>query len=144
MLHNFNKILNRFYKEDSSFEIEGLDGFPGPFVKFTNQWLKGEGYIRLMRGIENRRAIWHNVLTYADTNGLVKSFSSKTEGSIAMKVSEHEVPESNWEADRVWVPNGFNVPIAELDKETRKTKVWKRNKLKNFMVWYLKHSNKSK
>jgi hypothetical protein len=39
---------------DGGFHIEALGGFPGPFVKFVNQWLTVEDLLSLMRGKENR------------------------------------------------------------------------------------------
>jgi len=123
-------------KEDSSFEIPSLNNFPGVFVKFINQWIKAEGYVNLLLNQKDRRAGWHNVLTYCEPGGEMISFDAYTWGTIALRPSKKQVEESNWEADRIWIPKGFSVPIIELDEIIKKTKVFKRKKLKQFMSWY--------
>lgn len=132
-----NKYNMPVLKEDSAFEIPALNNFPSIYVKHINIWLGAEGYLKLMKGIKDRRACWHNVLSYAEPSGLVKKFPTKTWGSIATEVSKHQVPGPNWSADLVWIPKGFGKPIAELDEETRKKEVWIHNKSKSFKDWYL-------
>lgn len=47
---------------DSGFCIEALGGFPGPFLKYANNWLGASGYLNLLRGEANRRAYFEELL----------------------------------------------------------------------------------
>jgi non-canonical purine NTP pyrophosphatase (RdgB/HAM1 family) len=124
-------------KEDASFEIPALNNFPGIYVKHMNMWLGAEGYLKLMMGIDDRRAYWYNVLCYAEPSGLIKCFSSKTWGTISEKVSNAEIPGTNWSVDLLWLPENFTVPIAEIDEVVRKRDVWTHDKFKDFKDWYI-------
>lgn len=42
-------------KMDAGFFIPSLGGFPGPFVKYVNEWLSEEKYLRLLDGEADRR-----------------------------------------------------------------------------------------
>lgn len=131
------KFKRPVIKEDASFEIPALNNFPGIYVKHMNIWLGAEGYLKLLKDVKDRTAYWHNVMCYAEPSGLIKCFSSKTWGKISKKVSKAQIPGKNWSVDLVWIPEGFNVPIAEIEEVKRKQSVWKHDKFKDFTNWYL-------
>lgn len=42
---------------DAGYYIEALNGFPGPFIKYINEWLSADDILRLMAGKEDRAVI---------------------------------------------------------------------------------------
>jgi len=53
-----SKELNRpVIVTDAGFYIEALKGFPGPFIKFVNEWFSADDYINLMKDKTNRTII---------------------------------------------------------------------------------------
>ena len=40
---------------DSGYYFEALNGFPGPFIKYVNQWFSAQDFLNLMSGKQNRK-----------------------------------------------------------------------------------------
>lgn len=94
-------------KTDVSYAIPALNGFPGPYVKFINQWLSSHDLLRLMRGKEDRTLIITEFLTYADPDGKTATFQSVTPCRIADRV----IDDTQGSAfDRILIRPGFNIP----------------------------------
>jgi XTP/dITP diphosphohydrolase len=66
---------------DDSWEIPGLNGFPGPYMKSINQWLRTEDFLRLTDSLNDRRIYLTQRLAYKDSERL-QTFSAKIEGVI--------------------------------------------------------------
>lgn len=84
------KILSReikkpFFIEDSGLFIESLNGFPGPYSSYVFKTIGNEGIIRLMEGIENRKAYFKAVIAYFDGSG-IKIFEGTVHGEIAREI----------------------------------------------------------
>jgi XTP/dITP diphosphohydrolase len=62
-LHKVRQAYEKFGQPvavtDDSWIWPGLNGFPGPYMKYMNQWL-----LNLTRGLTNRRAIMRQVVAY--------------------------------------------------------------------------------
>ena len=67
-------------KNDSGLSIDALGGFPGALAKYAEDTIKAEGYIKLLRGVKNRKAHWTEVLSFATPDGEVVSFESLSYG----------------------------------------------------------------
>jgi len=50
--------------QDSSFHIRSLNGFPGAYIKYALKTIGLEGILKLLEGIEDRRAYAEGALTY--------------------------------------------------------------------------------
>ncbi len=98
---------------DAGFFIEALNGFPGPFIKFINQWFSAEDYMNLMKGKTNRRIIIQDCLAYCSPNEEPIVFTGSYAGKLAIELSE----KPGTSIDRLFIPQGFNVPIAEIPEE---------------------------
>lgn len=72
-------------KTDAGYFIKSLNGFPGPFVKYINNWLSAEDILRLLEGKKDRSVEIIECLTYCNTDGEVAQFFSKDSGKIALK-----------------------------------------------------------
>jgi non-canonical purine NTP pyrophosphatase (RdgB/HAM1 family) len=51
---------------DDSWNIPGLNGFPGAYMKYMDHWLRPEDFINLTRSLEDRRIILIQMLAYQD------------------------------------------------------------------------------
>ncbi len=54
---------------DSSWIIPSMGGFPGPYMKHMNKWLKAEDFIKLMDGKDDRAIILRETVVYIDDKG---------------------------------------------------------------------------
>ncbi|MCA9318510.1 hypothetical protein KDA06_02615 [Candidatus Saccharibacteria bacterium] len=54
---------------DDSWNIPGLGGFPGAYMKSINHWFTPEDWLRLTASLTDRRIILRQVVVYQDTAG---------------------------------------------------------------------------
>jgi len=115
-----NELGSPVIVSDVGLYIESLKGFPGPYVKHVNDWLNSEDFINLMKDHKNRNAYFIDSIAYSTPNGKTVVFSSITEGSIATTLRDSK---SEWTVDNLFIPKGFEVPLALIPNEL-KNKVW--------------------
>ncbi len=65
----FRALQSPVVINDDTWEIPGLNGFPGPYMKSMNHWLTAEDFLRLTRHLADRRAIIIQIIVYQDENG---------------------------------------------------------------------------
>lgn len=106
-------------KGDFGMFIESLNGFPGPFVKFINKWLKADNFIQLYKNEKNKKAHFIDALGYCEPGKHPLCFTTNTKG-ILIETSRGE---NGNMVDSLFVPEGFNKTIAELSKE-ESLKLW--------------------
>ena len=56
---------------DDSWNIPGLNGFPGPYMKSMNQWFTADDFVRLTRDLKDRRIFLNQFVAYQDEHELV-------------------------------------------------------------------------
>ncbi|MHB1830605.1 MAG: RdgB/HAM1 family non-canonical purine NTP pyrophosphatase [Candidatus Micrarchaeaceae archaeon] len=111
-----HKVLNAFSKlecpviaEDTGLFIDGLDGFPGPLVKWATKGLGYEGICRIVDKCANRNAYAETCVAFYDGKSL-KAFTGRIHGTIAMR------PKGNgkfgW--DHIFIPKGHRKTFAEM------------------------------
>lgn len=66
---------------DVEWNIPALNGFPGAFMAYVDTWFNMDDFLRLMKGIEDRRIICTEVIVYIDRRQ-TKLFKSSAEGVI--------------------------------------------------------------
>ena len=79
------ELKEPFFLEDSGLFVEALKGFPGPYSSYVFKTIGNEGIIRLMKGVENRKAYFLAVIAYFDSEK-VQIFTGKVEGEIATEM----------------------------------------------------------
>ena len=99
---------------DAGLCIESLGGFPGPFLKYVNQWLGINGYLKLLHNVDNRRAYFEDSLAVAFPDGSVKAFTRRQYGVIATAATESQ---SGWAANDLFIPDGYEVSLGQLTHE---------------------------
>lgn len=66
---------------DDSWSIPGLNGFPGPYMKYMNDWLTPQDFLRLTTGLTDRRIFLRQSIVYQDER-TQKVFSVDIEGLL--------------------------------------------------------------
>lgn len=95
--------------EDTSLYLDGLNGFPGPLIKWMLHAVKNQGIYDLCQKIANRQATARTVIGYDDGVGDIQYFEGEVHGQIV-------VPSGNegfgW--DDIFQPEGLNETFAEM------------------------------
>ena len=117
--------------DDVGFEIEALNGFPGPLVKFLFTSIGNKGVLRLLENEKNRNVTIQSAVAYHDGNE-VHVFVGEITGTIAFE----EKGNDGWGFDPIVIRDSEDKTIAELGFE-HKNKVSHRalslQKLKEFL-----------
>lgn len=66
---------------DDSWEIPGLQGFPGPYMKSINHWFTVDDFVHLTKPLADRRVFLLSYLAYTDGNTTMV-FAHKREGTL--------------------------------------------------------------
>lgn len=121
-------------KSDAGLYIEALNGFPGPFLKYVNDWLGQDGYIRLLHGARSRRAYFQDALAIAFPDGTTKTFVRQKWGVIADHPSANA---AGWPANELFIPDGMARPLGALTHDEQ-VAFWGEGKWPE-LVDYLRH-----
>ncbi len=95
---------------DAGFYIEALRGFPGPFVKFVNEWLTAGDYLKLMQNHTNRQIVIRECLAYSHPGQKPVTFSQFYQGTLALTPGAPRGTAIN----QLFIPEGYSQPISEL------------------------------
>lgn len=69
-------------KNDTGLFVEALNGFPGPYTHYVDETLGEDGLLKLMLGIDNRRAYFKEAYAYCEYGKEPIVFNSYTYGTI--------------------------------------------------------------
>ena len=100
--------------EDISLEFKALGRLPGPFIKFFVKELSLQEICDLVNG-KSREATVKCAIGYYDGEKL-QIFEGKLEGRIA----ESPGKDNNFDWDRIFIPNGYEIPRSEFKEEDYK------------------------
>ncbi len=79
------KVDGEFVIEDSGLFVEALKGFPGPYSSYVFKTIGNEGILKLMEGVEDRRAYFMAVVAYWDGK-TVRTFTGRVDGEISREI----------------------------------------------------------
>ncbi len=99
----------QYIVEDTSLYLEGMNGFPGPLVKWLRKSLGNKGIYELAQKLENSRATAKTVIGYSDGIQPPVFFEGSTEGKIVMPYGNEGF---GW--DDIFQPDGLNETFAEM------------------------------
>jgi XTP/dITP diphosphohydrolase len=105
---------------DAGFFITALNGFPGPFVKYTNEWLSEKRLLRMLDENDDRTTYFLDALAVGFPDGTAKVFSHKTSGQLA---KEGEYNPSKWPVNSLFIPDGHTTPLGSMS-EQEQTDFW--------------------
>ncbi|MCD6189401.1 MAG: XTP/dITP diphosphatase [Thermococcus sp.] len=118
-----------FFIDDSGLFIESLKGFPGVYSAYVYKTLGNEGILKLMEGINDRRAYFKSVIGYYDEELHVFT------GVVHGKIIDEKRGSKGFGFDPIFMPEGYNKTFAEMETE-EKNKISHRGlALKEFTRW---------
>lgn len=98
--------------EDTSLYLEGMNGFPGPLVKWLRKSVGNDGMYDLVQRLENHKATAKTVIGYSDGKSEPVYFEGVIEGRI---VPPKGAEGFGW--DDIFQPDGINETYAEMGEE---------------------------
>ncbi len=98
--------------EDTSLYLTGLNGFPGPLIKWMVQSVGNQGIFEVCHRINNRHAVAKTVIGYDDGQGAVRYFEGEIPGTI---VAPSGIDGFGW--DEIFQPDGLSETFAAMGDE---------------------------
>lgn len=87
----FMQLQKPLIVSDHGWSIPGLNGFPGPFMKYMNEWLTPQDFLHLTQNLKNRRIILTDVICFKD-KAETKIFSSELTGHLIKEIKGDYLP----------------------------------------------------
>jgi non-canonical purine NTP pyrophosphatase (RdgB/HAM1 family) len=132
MKEAFKHHSGAFIIEDTSLYLDGLNGLPGPLIKWFMQKLKVEGIYDVVNKVGNFGAEAKTIVGYAKNPDEIHFF----EGSIRGVIVSPSGPTSfGW--DPIFKPEGSGKTFQEMSKEEKNVMSMRRiaiEKLKEFLM----------
>ena len=110
-----NKLKCAVIKNDSGLCIDALNGFPGPYTHYVDDTLREDGILKLLEGVENRKAYFIEVLAYCEYGKEPVIFKSITNGTIAKEKSG----KYGWSWDFIFIPEGETKTLGNFNDDIR-------------------------
>lgn len=126
----FAAIEKPLFVNDAGWYITALKGFPGPYMKYVNEWLTAEDILDIMAKHTNKEVIFKEVVCYIDKHR-VKSFVGEIKGNVLTKdTAPAEIPSRS-----IFSLSSTDKSIAECWQEgipsVDSTQIWE-----DFASWY--------
>ncbi len=120
--------------EDAGLFIEALNGFPGPYSSYVYRTIGINGILKLLEGIENRRAQFKSVVAFYDSNSKsLKCFQGTVEGTITNEPRGH----GGFGFDPIFEPNEQpEKTFGEMSTEEKNKFSHRAKALRKFAEWY--------
>ncbi len=93
--------------------IPSLNGFPGAFIKYINQWLTAQDILKLMAGKTDRRLIVKDIMAYCEPNCEPILFV----GERVAQIMEQESGVGTCGFDSITIHQGFEKTLANYALE---------------------------
>ena len=102
-------------KNDTGIMIDELGGFPAAYTHYVQDTLGEKGVLKLMKGVENRKAKFVQALAFCEYGKEPIVIVSKREGEIALEKSG----EYGWSWDFIFIPKGQTKTMGNFKDEDR-------------------------
>lgn len=109
------KLSPPYFVDDGGLFVDALHGFPGVFSAHALKTIGVAGILKLMEGVEDRRAHFACVVSYHDGSA-IRSFAGRCDGRLAT------APRSEGHGfgfDPIFVPDGHAQTFGELSAEVK-------------------------
>jgi XTP/dITP diphosphohydrolase len=119
---------------DAGWNFVALNGFPGAYMRYINEWLKPEDFMNLMKDKSDKSVIFTEYFGYIDDKGF-KLFTQEIKGNFLDKPT-NETGISSWthisfRNDGKSIAQSWEEGIDPADNYT----VWE-----EFATWYKSHT----
>jgi XTP/dITP diphosphohydrolase len=101
--------------EDAGLFITALKGFPGPYSHYVYKTLGCRGILKLLEGVEERRACFKSAVAVKMPGGEVEVFTGETWGVI----TREERGDKGFGFDPIFQPEGSAKTFAEMSLEEK-------------------------
>jgi len=118
--------------DDSGLFIEALGGFPGPYSSYVYRKLGVHGILRLMEGVDDRRACFRTVLAV-----IIPPLDALFEGRVCGQITYEPRGDKGFGFDPIFVPGGRNKTFAEMSLEEKNSVSHRSQALRLFAEWYV-------
>ncbi|MEM1858138.1 MAG: XTP/dITP diphosphatase [Desulfurococcaceae archaeon] len=103
-------LLNRpVLVEDAGLFIEALNGFPGPYSSYVYRTIGIDGILKLLNGVENRKACFKSAVTLVHDKGVFTST-----GEVCGVIPSTPRGSGGFGFDPIFVPSGETRTFAEM------------------------------
>lgn len=109
------KLKCSVLKNDTGLFVDALGGFPGPYTHYVDETLGEDGLLKLLDGVDNRKACFIEAFAYCEYGKEPVVFKSITNGVIAQEKSG----EYGWSWDYIFIPDGYEKTMANYPDEER-------------------------
>jgi len=116
--------------DDTAFEIDALNGFPGPFASYVLYSIGNAGILRLMEGVRDRSASFTTAIAFADAGG-IQVFTGTIHGTITTETRGH----GGFGYDPIFEFNGKT--LAEIPMEEKNKISHRARALRAFHDWFV-------
>lgn len=120
----FEQLKAPVVVEDSAFCIDELNGYPGPYIKYTLETIGIEGILQVADNLKSRRCRFVSALAYIDHAGRAKVFTEQGTTGLLAGTPAPENSEGAWsELWRIFIPGGAKNPLSALTPQEQKI-IW--------------------
>ncbi len=124
--------------EDAGLFVEALGGFPGPYAAYVYRTIGNRGLLRLMNGVEDRRARFRSVIAYCSKEARSPlCFAGEAIGQITMREMRGD-GRSGFGFDPIFEPAGGSKAFAEMSLAEKNGFSHRAMALRKFAEWYKK------
>lgn len=109
------KLKSDVLKNDTGLCIDALNGFPGPYTHYAGDTIKEDGILKLLDGVENRKAQFVEAFAYCEYGKEPVVFTSITNGTI----SKEKQGKYGWSWDFIFIPDGEVKTLGCFEDEER-------------------------
>lgn len=109
------KLKCTVLKNDTGLCIDALKGFPGPYTHYVDEKIGEDGILKLLDGVENRKASFIEAFAYCEYGKEPIVFKSITTGTIALEKSGTY----GWSWDYIFIPDGYDKTMANYPDDER-------------------------
>lgn len=122
----YSHIKRACFVEDTEWSIPALNGFPGLFMKYINEWFKTEDWIKLMKDYTDKRVFCINHYGCVDNKGNSFEISAKTELIIKDEWNMQKEAKGTWSTpvDFIFYSPIVDKTISDFNLEEDRTKVF--------------------
>lgn len=133
------RIENPFFLEDAGLFIKSLDGFPGVYSAYVYRKIGCEGILKLMEGVEDRRAEFRSIIAYKERGKKTKIFVGVCQG----RISTEKRGCKGFGFDPIFIPEGSTRTFGEMNVE-EKNMFSHRGKSTQKLILYLREKNRNR
>ncbi len=111
----YNEIKQPVIVEDTGLYFEAMNGFPGALIKWVLKSMGNEGAIKMINGMEHRKAYAKTSIGYFDG----KEFQVFS-GIINGKINNEPIGDKGFGWDMIFIPENCEKTFAEMSDEEKK------------------------